>query len=96
MGRAHRGRLFTATAYCGGGLTATGTRPTDKTVAADPLVLAMGTRIRISGLGKPYDGVYTVEDTGANIRGQRLDLFIRDCHAAVRFGRRDATVSVIH
>src|SRR5690348_10456464 len=80
------GRSFTATAYCAGRLTATGARPTNRTVAADPAVLAMGTRIRIFGLGKPYDGMYTVDDTGACIRGRRLDLYIRDCHEAVRFG----------
>ena len=93
-GRPFRGS-FTATAYCTGSVTAAGTKPTNKTVAADPAVLPLGSRIRLAGLGNRYDGVYLVADTGANIRGRRLDLYIRDCHEAVRFGRRSATVSIL-
>src|SRR5689334_4126092 len=80
---------FTATAYCAGSVTATGGRPLNrKTIAADPTVLPMGSRIRLTQLGRPYDGVYLVNDTGARIRGRRVDLYIRDCDEAVRFGRR--------
>jgi 3D (Asp-Asp-Asp) domain-containing protein len=55
----------------------------------------MGTRIRLTGLGKPYDGVYIVADTGSSIRGRRIDLYIRNCQQARRFGRQSATVSVL-
>ena len=90
-----RGLPFTATAYCTGRVTASGTAPTAKTVAADPAVLPLGSRIRLTGLDKRYDGVYVVRDTGARVRGRRIDLYIRDCHEAVRFGRRSATVSLL-
>jgi len=90
------GSSFTATAYCTGRVTASGTAPTAKTVAADPAVLPLGSRIRLTGLDKRYDGVYVVRDTGARVRGRRIDLYIRDCHEAVRFGRRSATVSLLH
>jgi 3D (Asp-Asp-Asp) domain-containing protein len=86
---------FTATAYCTGRVTATGTTPADKTVAADPAVLAMGSRIRLTGLDRRYNGAYIVTDTGSRVRGRRIDLFIRDCHEAVKFGRRRARVSVL-
>ena len=86
---------FTATAYCTGKVTATGTRPNEKTVAADPAVLPMGSRIRLSGLDKRYNRVYTVGDTGSSIRGRRIDLYMRDCREAVAFGRRSARVSVL-
>jgi 3D (Asp-Asp-Asp) domain-containing protein len=87
---------FTATAYCTGSLTASGTRPTAQTVAADPDVLPIGTRIRLTGLHERYDGIYVVEDTGPKIRGRRVDLYIPDCREAVRFGRRPATVTIVH
>jgi 3D (Asp-Asp-Asp) domain-containing protein len=89
------GMRVTATAYCKGTLTATGTKPAPGIVAADPAVLPFGTRIRLTGLDARYNGVYTVRDTGASIRGHRVDLFMRDCSEAVRFGRRDATVAIL-
>ena len=87
---------FTATAYCTGTRTAAGTRPNETIVAADPNVLPLGSRIRISGLAKRYNRVYTVMDTGSSIRGRRIDLYMRDCNEAVKFGRRPAKVSVVH
>jgi 3D (Asp-Asp-Asp) domain-containing protein len=72
-----------------------GTAPTEKTVAADPAVLPLGARIRLTGLDKRYNGVYVVRDTGGNIRGHRIDLYMRDCHEAVKFGRRPARVAVL-
>jgi len=86
---------FTATAYCTGRITATGTKPTEETVAADPAVLPMGSRIRLSGLASRYNRVYIVMDTGKNIRGRRIDLFMRDCQEAVAFGRRSVKVSMV-
>jgi 3D (Asp-Asp-Asp) domain-containing protein len=88
-------RSFTAIAYCTGRVTASGTRPTERTVAADPTVLPIGSQIRISGLDEHYDGVYVVKDTGSSIHGRRIDLYLRDCHEAVNFGRRAATVSTL-
>jgi 3D (Asp-Asp-Asp) domain-containing protein len=94
-GGASNARSFTATAYCKGQMTASGNRPMEKTVAADPTVLPMGSRIKVSGLDARYDGVYIVQDTGSSIRGRRIDLYLRDCHEAVNFGRRAATVSTL-
>jgi 3D (Asp-Asp-Asp) domain-containing protein len=86
---------FTATAYCSGTRTASGTRVTEGIAAADPALVPIGSVIRVSGLERRYNGVYTVMDTGSKIRGRRLDLYIRDCAAATRFGRRPAYVSIV-
>jgi 3D (Asp-Asp-Asp) domain-containing protein len=86
---------FTATAYCTGTVTATGTSPGTNTVAADPAVLPMGSRIRLTGVDKRYNRVYVVADTGANIRGRRIDLYMRDCREAIRFGRRSVTIAIV-
>jgi 3D (Asp-Asp-Asp) domain-containing protein len=70
--------------------------PTEGIVAADPAILPMGSKIRLTGLNGRYDGDYVVQDTGTAIRGRRIDLYIRDCREAVRFGRRTAAVSILH
>ena len=85
---------FQATAYCHGVLTAAGTRVRAGVVAADPSMLPLGTRIRLTRSGG-YDGTYTVLDTGSQVRGRRLDLFIPNCNDARAFGRRTVVVSVI-
>jgi 3D (Asp-Asp-Asp) domain-containing protein len=77
-----------------GRTTAAGTRVAEGVVAADPRVLPLGTVIRLAGLDGRYNGVYTVMDTGAKVRGRRLDLYLRDCAEAVRFGRRTGQVSI--
>jgi 3D (Asp-Asp-Asp) domain-containing protein len=55
----------------------------------------MGTRIRVSGLAERYNGLYVVRDTGSQVRGYRIDLYIHDCDEAIRFGRRSVHVSVV-
>jgi 3D (Asp-Asp-Asp) domain-containing protein len=86
---------FTITAYCTGTITAAGTRVTDGIVAADPNVLPLRTVIRLAGLHGRYNGIYTVMDTGSKVRGRRIDLYLRDCAEAVRFGRRSARVAIV-
>ncbi len=86
---------FTATAYCTGSRTASGTKVTEGIAAADPSLVPIGSVIRVSGLERRYNGIYTVMDTGSKIRGRRLDLYIRDCSAASRFGKRSARVSIM-
>src|SRR6266487_3042462 len=85
---------FTVTAYCMGTTTAAGTKVTHGVVAADPNVLPLRTVIRLAGLADRYNGIYTVMDTGSNVRGRQLDLYLRDCSEAVRFGRRSGRVSI--
>jgi 3D (Asp-Asp-Asp) domain-containing protein len=86
---------FTATAYCSGTTTASGTKVREGIAAADPALVPIGSVIQVSGLEQRYNGIYTVMDTGSKIRGRRLDLYIRDCGSAVRFGRQTAHVSIV-
>jgi 3D (Asp-Asp-Asp) domain-containing protein len=87
-------RDFYATAYCVTGTTAMGVHTRPGIVAADPAVLPLGSRIRVSGAGT-YSGVYTVADTGAAVRGREIDIFMTDLAAARRFGRRRVRVEVL-
>lgn len=83
------------TAYCDVGETASGAHTRRGIVAADPNVLPLGSRIRVQGLGKAFDGTYDVEDTGREVKGRELDIFMRDCRQAKVFGRKPARVKIL-
>ena len=79
---------------CGAtGLTRAQTTPVAEiTVAADPKVLPLGSRIEIEGLV----GERHVHDTGGDIKGHRLDLYFKTCKEAKDWGRRHRRVRVTH
>ena len=88
---------FNATAYCGcaaccgsaGGHTASGTTPTaGRTIATDPSVIPLGSKVLIDGKE------YVAEDTGGAIGGKRVDIFFSSHSAALQFGRRSVEVSI--
>lgn len=84
---------FIATAYSLRGRTATGIHVNPGSVAADPSILPMGSVIRLHA--GPYSGIYTVLDTGAKVRGKRLDIWLPTPQEALRFGVRKVKVEVI-
>lgn len=89
-------QIFTVTAYCpcekccgvfANGYTATGAKATQGvTVAADPNVLPMGTEIELDG------HTYTVQDTGGDIAGNRLDLYFDSHEDALQWVVREKIV----
>ena len=94
LGFSHAASRFTATATSLPGLTANGRQPHRGTVAADPDILPLGSRIRISGAGR-YSGIYHVTDTGPGVKGRVIDIFVPRASEAKRFGRRAVTVHVL-
>ena len=86
---------MSATAYCLRGETSSGTQTTSGIVAADPRVLPMGTTIRVTGLLSGRPQTFTVADTGPAVKGNEIDIFIRDCARAKTFGRRQVQVRVL-
>lgn len=84
--------VFTATAYCLKGRTAMGHGVRRGIIAADPRVLPLGSRISISG---GYAGTYLVSDTGGNVKGRKLDIWMPSCAEARRFGRRSVAVNFL-
>ncbi len=80
-----------ATAYCRKGQTGGGVPTQRGIVAADPRVLPLGSTVRVAGLGRRPQ-TFVVADTGAAIKGHRIDIFMPSCHAAKRFGRKPVLV----
>ncbi len=80
---------FTLTAYCSckkccgkwsGGSTYSGVMPQEgRTIAVDPRVIPLGSRVYIDGYGE-----YIAEDTGSAIKGNRIDIYM-DSHEAARW-----------
>ena len=68
---------------CGGNPTTASGEPVTPgvTVAADPDVMPLGTRIYIDGIGERV-----VQDTGGDIRGQKIDLAVESHTEAVEWG----------
>jgi N-acetylmuramoyl-L-alanine amidase len=86
---------MTATAYCDRGPTRSGVPAQRGVVAADLRRLPIGTRVRIVAPGQPYAGVYTVLDSGSEIKGRDLDIFMPSCSKAKRFGKRPVNVRIV-
>jgi len=84
---------YVATAYSLRGRTASG-RPVSKgLIAADPRHLPLGTRVRLDA--GAYSGEYLVADTGAMVRGKRIDIWTPSSREAMRFGRRTVKLTVL-
>lgn len=87
-----------ATAYCPcasccgkeTGITASGTKATAGRTIAASSNYSFGTKIEIEGLG-----VYTVEDRGGAINGNRIDIFFNTHQEALNFGRRQIKMRVV-
>lgn len=84
-----------ATAYSGHTITATGVKPVRNpnglsSVAVDPNVIPLGSKVYVDGYG------YAIaSDTGGDIVGNRIDLFMNSEADCIQFGRRTVTVKII-
>jgi 3D (Asp-Asp-Asp) domain-containing protein len=86
---------FEATAYCKGHTTASGVAVRAGIAAADPKILPIGSVIQVDGVDERYRGVYTVLDTGPEIKGREIDIYIWSCYEALDFGRRPVDLTVL-
>lgn len=86
---------FVARAYAIDGITKSGAMTRENhTVAADPNVLPLGSEILVRGAGR-YSGRYKVTDTGAEIKGTEIDIFVGSEEEAKQFGKREVRVKVL-
>lgn len=78
-----------AYAYTGGGRTAMGTRARVGEIAVDPSVIPLGTRVYIEGVG-----ARRAEDTGGNIKGNTIDIYMNTQSECIRWGVRYVTIYI--
>jgi 3D (Asp-Asp-Asp) domain-containing protein len=86
---------FSATAYCKGITTSSGTPVQSGVAAADPEVLPVGSVIELESIPSPHSGIYTVLDTGPSVHGRLVDLYMWSCNEALAFGRRPIRLTVL-
>lgn len=78
------------------GITASGTHAKVGTVAVDPRVIPLGTKMYIvSTDGSVVYGYCTAEDTGGAIKGNKVDLFYNTTSECLQFGRRSVYVYIL-
>ena len=81
-----------ATAYAGDGITSTGSIPkVGRTIAVDPSVIPYGTKVYIPALG----GVYTAEDCGGAIKGNKIDIFMGSESECNAWGVRSIEIQIL-
>ncbi len=86
---------FSATAYCKGDTTASGSGVHAGIAAADPDRLPVGSVVEIDSLPGHYNGIYTVLDTGPAVQGRQVDLYMWSCNEAIAFGRVPIHITVL-
>lgn len=81
-----RATAYDACVRCCGktdGITRSGTKArVGQTIAVDPSVIPLGTKVYIPELGQ----VFTAEDTGGAIKGNRIDIYMENHSQAEEFG----------
>ncbi len=90
------GETYKITAYCScakccgktTGRTASGTTATAGRTVAAPAKFAFGTKLNIGG------HIYTVEDRGGAIKGNKIDIYVNSHSAALQWGVKYLPVSV--
>lgn len=84
-----------STAYTGGTLTATGSKPVYNpggisTIAVDPNVIPLGSKVYVSGYGTAI-----AADTGGAIKGNIIDVYFNSEADCIAWGRRNVTVEIL-
>lgn len=72
------------------GITSSGTKADYGTIAVDPSVIPLGSRVYIPGYG-----MATATDTGGSIKGNRVDVCYTSLEEAYNWGVRNITVYVV-
>lgn len=78
-----------AYSYTGGGRTAMGTPARVGEIAVDPSVIPLGSNVYIEGVGPRR-----AEDTGGNIKGNTIDIYMNTQSECIRWGVRYVTVYI--
>lgn len=78
------------------GVTAMGTKAAHGTVAVDPRVISLGSKLYIEGIGSTYDYGYSQAlDTGRAIKGNKIDLYFESHSEALKWGKKKVRVYIL-
>ena len=83
--------ISNASAYTGDTMTASGQVPRWGTIAVDPRVIPLGSKVYVPY----YDKVFIANDTGGIIRGTMIDIFMKSARNMNNFGRRNIEIYVL-
>ena len=83
--------VVSATAYSGGGTTATGTKARWGTIAVDPRIIPYGARVYIP----QFNMVFTAEDCGGGIKGNKIDIYMNSSSECYNWGKRNIDIYII-
>jgi len=72
------------------GITRSGTQVSRGTIAVDPRVIPLGTKVYVEGYGHAE-----CLDTGGDIKHNRIDLYMDSKEECFEFGRRDVRVWIV-
>ena len=72
-------------------ITATGKEIKIGMIAVDTKIIPLGTEVEIKDLG-----IFTAEDTGGKIRGNRIDIYFETREEAKKFGRQIIWVRILN
>ncbi|MFQ7012352.1 MAG: G5 domain-containing protein, partial [Clostridia bacterium] len=78
-----------AYSYTGGGWTAMSTRARVGEIAVDPRVIPLGSKVYIEGVGARI-----AEDTGGNIKGNTIDIYMNSEAECRKWGVRTVTIYI--
>lgn len=87
-----------ATAYCGGGITATGQKAMPGRIAVNPRQIPYGTKMYVvSSDGKWVYGYCVASDTGGFVkkRSAIADLYMHSYNDCMQFGRRNVDIYIL-
>lgn len=95
VGTAIKTLTMESTAYYGHGITASGLKPVRNpdgisTIAVDPNVIPLGTKVYVSDYG-----LAIAADTGGAIKGNIIDVFLNTHEECISWGRRQVTVQIL-
>lgn len=95
VGTAIKTLTMESTAYYGHSITASGLKPVRNpngisTIAVDPNVIPLGTKVYVSGYG-----LAIAADTGGAIKGNIIDVFLNTREECMSWGRRQVTVQIL-
>lgn len=73
------------------GMTRSGTQVRPGVIAVDPKIIPLGSKVYI----KEYKKVYSAEDTGGAIKGNKIDIYYEDKDFVDKYGRKTLNIYIL-